>query len=62
MRHRAVKISDFDTCGQKVCFCDKNEAWKEAVRRSEESYGNVTTRPYRCKRCKGWHLTSFDNY
>lgn len=60
MRHRAVRVTDFDNCGQKERFRNKNEAWVGAAIRQEESLGNVRVRPYRCRHCKGWHLTSFD--
>ena len=33
----------------------------EILRMIDESYGGFGfLRPYRCKFCKGWHMTSYD--
>ncbi len=41
MRHRAVRITDFDVCGQKNRYYSKEQAWKEAAILNEESLGHV---------------------
>lgn len=58
MLHRKIKIKDFDDCGQKATYKNKQEAMRAAANHAHDSYGNVIKRPYRCKRCKNWHLTS----
>ena len=58
MRRRTQKISDFDPCGQKKYYVSRNSALSDSARQHQESLGNVIKKPYKCKFCKGWHLTS----
>ena len=46
-------------CQGKEQFDSKEEAMDHIWYMIEESYGGYTfLRPYKCKYCKGWHLTS----
>jgi hypothetical protein len=48
-------------CKGKRQYDTKIEVMKEIHRMMEESYGGFGfLRPYRCKYCKKWHLTSSD--
>jgi len=58
MIHRKSKVKDFDDCGQKTFYRSKSEAWSDAARQHKESFGNSIKKPYKCRFCKGWHLTS----
>ena len=58
MQHRKVKVKDFDDCGQKTFYHSKTEAWVDAARQNRDSLGNIIKKPYKCKYCNGWHLTS----
>jgi len=60
MQHRKVRVKDFDDCGQKTTYKNKREAMHAAAGQAHDSYGNVIKRPYRCKRCKQWHLTTVE--
>lgn len=46
-------------CRNKQRFISKEDAEEEIYIYKEESLGGITElRPYKCKYCKGWHLTS----
>ncbi len=46
-------------CQGKEQFDSKEEAMEHIFYMIEESYGGyVFLRPYKCKYCKSWHLTS----
>lgn len=60
MRNRVNKIKDFDNCGQKKSYSNKDDAWMDASKQNRESFGNIIKKPYRCKFCKNWHLTTLD--
>jgi hypothetical protein len=53
-------MTDFDPCGQKKYYVTKSAAWMDAAAQNRQSFGAVIKRPYKCKFCKGFHLTTLD--
>lgn len=48
-------------CKGKRQFETKDEVMAEILRMMDESAGGFGfLRPYKCKHCKAWHMTSYD--
>jgi hypothetical protein len=60
LQRRLQKMTDFDPCGQKKWYRTKDEAWMDAARQNRESLGSIIKKPYKCKYCSGFHLTTLD--
>lgn len=55
----AVQMKTKWECKDKRRYETKEEALEEIFFIIQESFGgNISVRPYRCKYCTGWHLTS----
>ena len=62
IRELVLNESSKFECKGKRLFDTKWEVMTEILRMMDESYGGFGfLRPYRCKYCKGWHMTSYDN-